>query len=80
MRLGCSGAVFASSLFALAIDGGLVSEGTEAGDFPRRIWLVHEGRVFEIKLGGSIAGSYHGYPVRRSNPYFDEIVDAWNGQ
>lgn len=27
----------------------------------------------------AVVGRYHGYPVRRSNPYFDEIVDAWNG-
>lgn len=70
----------ASDLFARAIDAGLVSEGTAVGELPRRIWLVHDHRVFEIKLGGSVVGSYHGYPVRRSNPYFDEIVHAWDGR
>lgn len=70
----------ARELFARAIDGGLVSEGTGQNDFPRRMWLVHVNRVYELKLGGSLTGSYHGYPVRRSNPYYDLIVKAWNGQ
>lgn len=70
----------ATALFARAIDGGLVSEGTGRHEFPRRMWLVAEHHVFELKLGGSVAGRYHGFPVRRSNPYYDLIVQAWNGQ
>ncbi len=68
----------ASELFDRAIAAGLVSEQF-VGQFPKYMWVIDgEGRAFEAIYGGSRTGRYHGYPIRRSNPFFDEIVDAWN--
>lgn len=68
----------ASDLLSLAIDRGLVSEGMAAKRFPKQMWVVDGGRVFEAMYGGSQTGCYHGYPVRRSDPLFDHIVALWN--
>ena len=73
---GVSSMTDAMDLFRRAIDGGLVSD-TFLGQFPRRIWLVHGERVFEIKLGGKSAGYYHGYPILQNNPHVDDIHVAW---
>jgi hypothetical protein len=68
----------ANALLARAIDGGLVSEGTSAPGFPKQLWVVAEnGQVFEAMYGGSRTGLYHGYPIRREDPFFDEVVNAW---
>lgn len=70
----------ARRLFAEAIDGGLVSEaGT--GEFPKELWVVGaDGQVFEAMYGGSRAGAYHGYPIRRSDPWFDVVTRAWTAR
>lgn len=68
----------ASNLLALAIDGGLVCEGSYEATFPKQLWVVHEDRVYEAMYGGSEAGCYHGYPIRRSDPLFGEVVARWN--
>lgn len=73
----------AVDLLARAIDGGLVSDGTEpvTGSFPKQMWVVDDqGRVFEAMYGGSRAGCYHGYPIRRTDPLFKQVSDAWKGR
>jgi len=68
----------AGALLAQAIDGGLVSDAQGAPGFPKQMWVVDEsGQVFEAMYGGSRAGLYHGYPIRRTDPLFDEVVEAW---
>lgn len=68
----------ADALLARAIDGGLVSEACGAQGFPKQLWVVAEdGQVFEAMYGGSKMGLYHGYPIRRNDPFFDEVVSAW---
>ena len=67
----------ASDLFARAIDVGLVSAKDKLSGFPAQMWVVGDGRVFEIMYGGSQEGYYHGYPIRRSNLLFDKILTAW---
>lgn len=67
----------AQRLLALAIEHGLVSESTSAAGFPKQMWVVADGRVFEAMYGGTRDGQYHGYPIRRSDPLFDEIVARW---
>jgi hypothetical protein len=68
----------AVALLARAIDGGLVSAGTVPENFPKQLWVVDdEGRVFEAMSGGSRAGRYHGYPIRRTDPLFDQVSKAW---
>ena len=70
----------ADALLARAIDGGLVSEATAADGFPKRMWAVEGEHVFEAIYGGASAGCYHGYPVRRSDPFFDEVLAKWNAR
>jgi len=68
----------ARRLFERAIDRGLVSEPTATNGMPKQLWVVDEqGRVFEAMYGGSVAGRYHGYPIRRADPLFGKITRAW---
>jgi hypothetical protein len=42
------------------------------------MWVVDDhGQVFEAMYGGSRAGRYHGYPIRRSDPFFEKVFRAW---
>lgn len=71
----------AVALLARAINGGLVSEGTKPGSFPKQLWVVDDhGHVFEAMYGGSRTGCYHGYPIRRTDPLFTQVSDAWKGR
>lgn len=70
----------AQALFTRAIDHGLVSESATPEGFPKQLWVVDDqGRVFEAMYGGSRPGLYHGYPVRRSDPLFNEVRRVWGG-
>lgn len=69
----------ADRLFGRAIDRGLVSEATAADGFPKQLWVVDEqGQVFEAVYGGSVAGRYHGYPIRKTDPLFEQVSAAWS--
>lgn len=69
----------ATDLLRRAIDGGLASATNGAPHFPKQLWVVDEhGRVFEAMYGGSKTGRYHGYPIRSSDPLFDQVRAAWN--
>lgn len=71
----------ANALLTRAIEGGLASDAEGAPGFPKQMWVVDEsGQVFEAMYGGSRAGLYHGYPIRRTDPWFDEIIKAWERQ
>lgn len=76
--------VFAKSvaidLLARAIEGGLVSEAFTGTGFPKQLWVVHEGRVYEAIYGGSRTGSYHGYPIRSVDPLFDKVLESWSAR
>jgi hypothetical protein len=68
----------ARRLLAGAIEGGIVSEAFAAEGFPKHLWVVDtNGQVFEATYGGSKLGMYHGYPIRRNDPFFDEVLRAW---
>ena len=68
----------ADDLFSKAIARGLVSEAMVKEGFPKQLWVVDErGQVFEATYGGSAPGRYHGYPIRRTDPLFKEVSDAW---
>ncbi len=69
----------AAALFKSAIEAGLVSEDDTGEGFPKQFWVVDgAGRVFELMYGGSHTGCYHGYPIRKSDPFFDQIRDLWS--
>jgi hypothetical protein len=67
----------AHALFTVAIAAGLVSENNSSTGLPKHLWVVNEDRVFEATYGGSRPGRYHGYPIRRSDPLFEEVRAAW---
>jgi hypothetical protein len=72
----CDKAV-ANRLLASAIERGLGSEDV-IDVFPKYLWALDErGQVFEAIYGGSVRGAYHGYPIRRSDPFFDTISKLW---
>ncbi len=71
----------AEDLLRRAIEGGLVSASTNADGYPRQMWVVDDsGQVFEAMQGGDDAGQYHGYPIRRSDPFHDEVTRRWDGR
>lgn len=67
----------AVDLLALAIDNGLVSEVSAAGDYPKQMWAYDGEYVFEAMYTSGVAGAYHGYPIRQSDPLFEAVVEAW---
>lgn len=68
----------ARRLFERALERGLVSEQWTVEGFPKQLWSVDEdGQAFEAIHGGSKPGCYHGYPIRRSDPFFDQVIEAW---
>lgn len=65
----------ALELFNACIDGGLVSDNLGYDTFPKELWLIDdEGNAFEAMYGGSKDGAYHGYPIRRSDPFYAELA------
>ncbi len=63
-----------------ALEQHLVSEATTVEGFPKQIWVVDEsGNVFEAMHGGSQNNTYHGYPIRESDPLADEVRAALEG-
>jgi hypothetical protein len=66
-------------LFARAIERGLASEQIAINGMPKQLWVVDDsGQVFEVMYGGSTTGCYHGYPIRRSDPFFARVSRVWN--
>ena len=71
----------AEVLLVRAIERGLASEGDAAPGSPKQMWVIDDrGQVFEVMYGGSRTGVYHGYPIRRADPLFAEVVEAWGQQ
>lgn len=69
----------AMTLLCQAIDGGLVSEARTTDGFPKQLWVVTDtGQVFEAMYGGSRTGCYHGYPIRKTDPFSDYITKQWH--
>jgi len=69
----------ADRLFRRAIEHGLVSEATAGDGLPKQLWVVDDhGQVFEAMYGGSVAGRYHGYPIRKTDPLHDHVTSAWS--
>ena len=67
----------AKRLFDAALVHGLVSEQQTGDGFPKQLWVVDRGRVYELMYGGSQAGCYHGYPIRDSDPLADLVRARW---
>ena len=68
----------AERLLSSAIERGLASEATTAQGLPKQLWAMDDrGQVFEAMAGGSRPGCYHGYPIRKSDPLFEEVASKW---
>lgn len=64
-------------LFQKGVSRGLVSAATTGNGYPKQIWVVDGEFVYELMYGGSQAGCYHGYPIRRNDPLYGEVRAAW---
>lgn len=67
----------ALELLRNGIRNGLVSNREEGG-WPKNIWSVTESGIpLEAQLENSKIGSYHGYPMPRSDPLSSEVLSRW---
>lgn len=76
-------------LFSRAAAQGLLKEGVRRGlisssfqgDFPKRIWAVTaNGHPVEAMLEDHNRGTYHGYPMDRSDPMTSEVLKQWRAK
>ncbi|NQW46767.1 MAG: hypothetical protein HQ464_03250 [Planctomycetes bacterium] len=64
----------ARALLEKAFREGFV-DGRFDGDWPKTVWLVtKDGHVFEAKLENRQLGTYHGYPLPRTDPMRDDVL------
>lgn len=57
---------------------GLVSQQLR-GRFPQSIWAVTDGGdPVEAQLENSNTGTYHGYPMPKTDPFREVIVSLWS--
>ncbi len=58
---------------------GLVSDHEENG-WPKNIWAVVERDnliPLEAQLENSATGCYHGYPLLKNDPFYEEVLERW---
>ncbi len=71
----------ADTLFRLALEHGLASEATTPAGLPKQLWIVDDNeQVFEAMHGGAREGTYHGYPIRRTDPLSNEVRRLWRSR
>ena len=72
----------AQALLREGMNLGLVSL-QERNGFPQNIWMVlkREGVFYplEAQLENAEQGQYHGYPLQKSDPFYDEVLKMWSG-
>jgi hypothetical protein len=57
---------------------GLISE-QRRGKFPQNIWAVTaDGCPVEAQLENSEQGIYHGYPMPRTDPFREKVLERWD--
>ena len=67
----------AESYLKTGIAKGLISVRTR-GDFPQNVWFVtNQGFPLEAQLENRGQGVYHGYPMPRSDPFRDVVIERW---
>ena len=65
-------------LLRMGINTGLVSE-QRRGQFPQNVWSVTDkGMPVEAQLENRDQGVYHGYPLLRIDPLYEEVLRRWN--
>ncbi len=76
---GITSKITAVRLLRLGIKLGLVSEQNRNG-FPKYIWSVENGEspiVFEAILENEGTGQYHGYPLKKNDPIYEDVLERW---
>lgn len=74
-----AGVVAKASAWALLRSGmekGMISLQRRNG-WPRNVWSVAEGTVFEAQLENEVQGSYHGYPLPLDDDFRATILREW---
>ena len=67
----------AQGLLRLGATRGLISVQTR-GQFPQNIWSVtNDGYPLEAELENQEQGTYHGYPMPKTDPFRDEVISRW---
>lgn len=67
----------AEQLLREAIAKGMISE-QERNGFPQQIWAVSSSGIpLEAQLENQELGSYHGYPLQKTSPLWDLILQSW---
>ena len=68
----------ALNLLRAGINKGLISKQYR-GDFPQNIWAVTDsGAPLQAALDNKIRGTYHGYPIPKTDPFRLEILERWS--
>lgn len=67
----------AEKLLKAGVKNKLIS-AQERNGFPQNIWAVTDGgRPLEAQLENQGNGTYHGYPMAKSDPFHDEVLARW---
>ncbi|MEB3311585.1 MAG: hypothetical protein VKJ02_15270 [Snowella sp.] len=67
----------ALKLLRKGISIGLVSDRVE-GDWPKNVWSVmDDGTPLEAQLESLEQGSYHGYPMQKTDPFYEKVINQW---
>lgn len=67
----------AEKLLRAGVEKNLISV-QEENNFPRKIWSVTDGgHPLEARLENQGNGTYHGYPMAKSDPFHDEVLARW---
>ncbi len=67
----------ALDLLRKGIKMGLISDRTE-GCWPKNVWSVMDnGTPLEAQLESREQGSYHGYPIPKTDPFYEEVIQQW---
>jgi len=67
----------AQQLLREGVRRGLISTQERSG-FPQLIWAVSQnGIALEAQLENETLGTYHGYPMQRTDPLSSEVLRRW---
>ncbi len=67
----------ALALLRKGIKNGLVSDRV-VGQWPKNVWSVMDDEtLLEAQLESCEKGAYHGYPLPKEDPFYEEVIKQW---
>lgn len=67
----------ARALLQEGLRRGMVSD-RQNGGWPKNVWsMTLDGMPLESQLENPVLGTYHGYPMPESDPFAEEVRNAW---